>query len=151
MPITITNTLDADDIYNKLLKTKAFVVPENDPDRLKHWPPLGSKELEVIGIGKNESVADVVLSNAGNISLQQIRSFSNTLTLTLNLMKTIIVIGWIAIAGGENERISLKAWTPQGRGLHLRMPALLKKSVALRGTRVSDAPTYRDGYQVYKT
>ncbi|KAL6432864.1 hypothetical protein ACFW04_006311 [Cataglyphis niger] len=122
LPITITNTLDADDIYNKLLKTKAFVVPENDPDRLKHWPPLGSKEIEVIGIGKNDSVADVVLSNAG----------------------------WIAIAGEENERISLKAWTPQGRGLHLRMPALLKKSVALRGTRVSDAPTYRDGYQVYR-
>lgn len=69
LPITITNTLDADGIYNELLKTKAFVVPESDPDRLKHWPPLGSKEIEVIGIGKNESVADVVLSNAGNLSL----------------------------------------------------------------------------------
>lgn len=122
LPITITNTADADSIYNELLKTEAFVVPGSDPDRLKHWPALGSKEMEVIGIGKNESIADVVLSSAG----------------------------WIAIAGGENERVSLKAWTPQGRGLHLRTPALLKKSVALRGTRVADAPTYRDGRQAYK-
>ncbi|KAM0733887.1 Nitric oxide-associated protein 1 [Formica fusca] len=123
LPITVTNTVDADSIYNELLETKAFVVPESDPDRLKHWPALGSKEMEVIGIGKNESVADVVLSSAG----------------------------WIAITGKENERVSLKAWTPQGRGLHLRTPALLKKSVALRGLRVSDAPTYKDGRRVYKT
>ncbi|XP_072758076.1 nitric oxide-associated protein 1 [Anoplolepis gracilipes] len=123
LPVTITNTADADCIYDKLLKTEAFVVPESDPDRLKHWPALGSKEMEVIGIGKNESVADVVLSSAG----------------------------WIAIAGVENKRLSLKAWTPQGRGLHLRTPALLRRSVALRGTRVSDAPTYRDGRQAYKT
>lgn len=68
----------------------------------------------------------------------------------LNLMKAIIVIGWIAIAGGENVRLSLKVWTPQGRGLHLRTPALLSKSVVLRGTRISDAPTYRDGRQAYK-
>lgn len=78
MPVTVTNTVDADSIYNELLETKAFVVPESDPDRLKHWPALGSKEMEVIGIGKNESVADVVLSSAGNLFLQQIRSFRNT-------------------------------------------------------------------------
>ncbi|KMQ89266.1 nitric oxide-associated protein 1-like protein [Lasius niger] len=70
LPITITNTADADSVYNELLKTEAFVVPESNPDRLKHWPALGSKEMEVIGIGKNESAADVVLSSAGNLSLQ---------------------------------------------------------------------------------
>lgn len=47
-----------------------FVVPENSPDRLKHWPALGSKEMEVTGIGKNESIADIVLSSAGKFSLQ---------------------------------------------------------------------------------
>ncbi|GAB1859695.1 hypothetical protein CAJAP_00774 [Camponotus japonicus] len=122
LPITVTNTADADSIYDELLKTEAFVVPESNPERLKHWPALGSKEMEIIGIGRNESAADVVLSSAG----------------------------WIAIAGGENVRLSLKAWTPQGRGLHLRTPALLSKSVVLRGTRISDAPTYRDGRQAYK-
>lgn len=62
----MTLTADADDIYNTLLNTEAFVVPENNPDRLKHWPALGSKEMEVIGIGRNISAADVVLSSAGN-------------------------------------------------------------------------------------
>jgi hypothetical protein len=41
-------------------------VPDNNPDRLKHWPAMKSKEMEVTCIGKNVSVADVVLSNAGN-------------------------------------------------------------------------------------
>lgn len=67
LPITLTHTMDADYVYSELLKTKAFVVPENDPIRLKHWPTLKSKDMEVTGIGLRESVADVVLSSAGNL------------------------------------------------------------------------------------
>lgn len=69
MPITLIRTEDADNVYNELLKTEAFVVPENSPDRLKYWPALESKEMEVIGIRQNESIADVVLSSAGNYFL----------------------------------------------------------------------------------
>lgn len=61
-----------------------------------------------------------------------------------------IVTGWIAIAAEEEKRVLLRAWSPQGRGLHLRIPALLKKSVALRGDRISDAPTYKSGRQAYR-
>ncbi|XP_011647614.1 nitric oxide-associated protein 1 isoform X1 [Pogonomyrmex barbatus] len=122
LPVTLTRTEDADGVYNELLKTEAFVVPENNLDRLKHWPALGSKQIEITGVGRNESIADVVLSSAG----------------------------WIAIAAKEAKHVVLRAWSPQGRGLHLRMPALLKKSVALRGNRVSDTPTYRSGVQAYK-
>lgn len=64
LPVTLTRTVDASEIY-ELLQTEAFVVPESDPNRLKHWPELTSKEMEVTAIGKNESVADVVLSSAG--------------------------------------------------------------------------------------
>lgn len=71
MPVTLTRTEDADDVYNELLETEVFVVPENNSERLKHWPALGSKEMEVTGAGKNESIADIVLSSAGNFSLQQ--------------------------------------------------------------------------------
>jgi len=67
LPVTITHTANADDVYAELLKTKAFVVPENNPERLKHWPALGSKEMEVTGVDKNCSAADVVLSSAGNL------------------------------------------------------------------------------------
>ncbi|KAL0126503.1 hypothetical protein PUN28_005099 [Cardiocondyla obscurior] len=121
LPITITRSEDADSVYNKLLKTEAFVVPENNPDRLKQWPALKSKDMEITGVGKNESVADVVLSSAG----------------------------WIAITAEEAECVLLKAWSPQGRGLHLRTPALLKKSVILRGSRILNTPTYKSGRQAY--
>ncbi|KYN34749.1 Uncharacterized protein C4orf14 like protein [Trachymyrmex septentrionalis] len=121
LPITVTYTEDADNVYNELLKTEAFVVPENNPDRLKHWPPLVSKEMEITGVGRNESISDIVLSSAG----------------------------WIAIAAEKAERVLLKAWNPQGRGLYLRTPALLRKSVTLRGNRISGTPTYKSGRQVY--
>ncbi|XP_014483268.1 PREDICTED: nitric oxide-associated protein 1 [Dinoponera quadriceps] len=121
LPVTLTRIVDADDVYNELLSTEAFVVPENNPDRLKHWPALGSKEMEVTGIGKNISVADVVLSSAG----------------------------WMAISTEKDYRVLLRAWSPQGRGLHLRTPALLMKSVGLRGDRIPSTPTYKVGRAAY--
>ncbi|XP_018049332.1 PREDICTED: nitric oxide-associated protein 1 isoform X1 [Atta colombica] len=122
LPITLTHTEDADNVYNELLKTEAFVVPENNPDRLKHWPSLVSKEMEITGVGRNKSISDIVLSSAG----------------------------WIAIAAEKAERVLLKAWNPQGRGLYLRTPALLRKSVTLHGNRISDTPTYKSGRQAYR-
>lgn len=65
LPVTVTRTEDANSVYNELLKTEAFVVPENSPDRLKHWPALESMKMKITGVGKNESTADVVLSSAG--------------------------------------------------------------------------------------
>jgi len=62
----------------------------------------------------------------------------------------MIITGWIAISGKEDKHILLKAWTPQGRGLYLRTPALLKKSVTLCGSRIPDTPTYKKGRQAYK-
>nr|XP_031827115.1 nitric oxide-associated protein 1 [Nomia melanderi] len=121
LPITICYTKDADEVYEELLTTKAFAVPINDPKRLEVWPKLEGKELKVTGIDRNESVADVILSS----------------------------IGWIAITPHENENVTLKAWTPQARGIHLRSPALLKKSVAFRGTKISGTPLYHLGRKLY--
>ncbi|CAK9832003.1 Nitric oxide-associated protein 1 [Anthophora retusa] len=121
LPITICYTAYADQVYEQLLDSEAFVVPANDSERLKVWPKLESKELEVVTGVKGESVADVVLSS----------------------------IGWIAVTPHVNESASLKAWTPQGRGIYLRRPALLSKSVYLHGVRVAGTPMYRFGKQVY--
>lgn len=63
--MTICEVENAEVVYNELLKTEAFIAPLNDPDRLKMWPKLKSENLETVGIGKSESVSDVVLSNAG--------------------------------------------------------------------------------------
>ncbi|XP_076231537.1 nitric oxide-associated protein 1 [Calliopsis andreniformis] len=121
LPITMCYTADADDIYNQLLQTEAFVVPINDPKRLEVWPRLESKEMQLTGIHRNQSVADVVLSS----------------------------IGWIAITPHENENVTIRAWTPQGRGIYLRTPALLSKSVFHRGYKIEGTPLYTLGRQVY--
>nr|XP_003700478.1 PREDICTED: nitric oxide-associated protein 1 [Megachile rotundata]XP_012154157.1 PREDICTED: nitric oxide-associated protein 1 [Megachile rotundata] len=120
LPITICYTDVADEVYDQLLETEAFVVPSNEPERLRVWPKLESKEYEVTGIYK-ESAADIVLSNAG----------------------------WIAITPAKNEKVVLRAWTPQGRGIHLRRPALLSKSVHFRGCRIPNTPLYTLGRQAY--
>ncbi|XP_053994280.1 nitric oxide-associated protein 1 isoform X1 [Hylaeus volcanicus] len=121
LPITICHTVDADQVYDQLLETEAFVVPTNDPERLKRWPKLKSKEVKITGINREESAADVVLSS----------------------------IGWIAITCNENENVTLTAWTPEGRGIHVRSPALLKKSVIHRGVRIHGTPMYSLGRKVY--
>ncbi|KAK2586553.1 hypothetical protein KPH14_011441 [Odynerus spinipes] len=121
LPITICHVIDADYLYKELLHTEAFIVPINDPERLKVWPSLQPKQMEVTGINETESAADVVLSNAG----------------------------WIAITPNENDRVKLQGWTPNARGIYLRTPALLRKSVTLRGARVLGTPAYKKGKQVY--
>lgn len=120
LPITICHTVDADEVYDQLLETEAFVVPANDPERLKSWPKLASKEFKVVGL-RNQSAADVVLSS----------------------------IGWIAVTPQEDDNVSVRAWTPEGRGIHLRCPALLRRSFRLSGTKVPGTPVYSEGRRVY--
>ncbi|KAH0550783.1 nitric oxide-associated protein 1 [Cotesia glomerata] len=121
LPITICHTVDASELYNKLLITEALAVPTNDPERLKLWPVFKPKEFTVQGIDKDESVADILLSSAG----------------------------WISITPDYGQEVTLKAWTPEGRGINLRKPALLAKSITLRGPRIKMNSAYRCGRQVY--
>lgn len=103
-----------------MLETEAFVVPTNDQNRLKIWPKFKSKDIKITGV-KNESAGDIVLSS----------------------------IGWIAITPFENNSVSLRAWTPEGRGIYLRCPALLSKSVHLCGSRIQGTPLYSLGRKVF--
>ncbi|KAI4502156.1 hypothetical protein M0802_002838 [Mischocyttarus mexicanus] len=142
LPITMCRFIDADDLYKELLYTEAFSVPINDPERLQVWPSLQSQQFEVTGIDKMESAADVVLSNAVN---EDITNYSRK---SYKILK-FISIGWIAVTPKENEIVKLQGWTPSGRGIYLRMPALLRKSVIYRGERVHGTPAYKSGRQVY--
>lgn len=69
LPVTITSTSEADEVYQKWLGTGFTSVPRGPPERLKVWPGL-EKALEATfaGIDKNESCADVTLSSVGKIS-----------------------------------------------------------------------------------
>ncbi|XP_048266932.1 nitric oxide-associated protein 1 isoform X1 [Bombus terrestris] len=69
LPITICCTADADEVYDRLLGTSAFLVPIDDSERLKVWPKLKPKEIrEITGVDGEESVADVVLSSIGRLN-----------------------------------------------------------------------------------
>jgi hypothetical protein len=55
------------------------------------------------------------------------------------------VLGWIAVTFGEGETCRFQAWTPGGRGVYLRSPALLPFAVAMCGPKVRHSPAYRKG------
>ncbi|XP_043280140.1 nitric oxide-associated protein 1 [Venturia canescens] len=121
LPVTICETDNADQLYKKLLETEILVVPTNDPERLKLFPPLESKTFKVEGTEMRKSAADVVLSSAG----------------------------WIALKIDGPDPVNIRAWTPQGRGIHLRTPSMLSRSVNLKGYRIPNSQVYTRGKRVY--
>nr|CAD7426674.1 unnamed protein product [Timema monikensis] len=103
LPITVCRITDADYLYSELLGSELLAVPSGGSARLQGWPGLTSvpHPLQVKGLSWTESCADIVLSSAG----------------------------WIAITSGPNVTCQLRAWTPDGRGVYLRQPALLRYAV----------------------
>lgn len=115
LPITITNSKHADEVYNELLGTQYLLVPSGPKERLRLWPGLQSAlEVSLVGIDSEESCADITLSSTG----------------------------WISVTPKENEIVNLQIWTPEGRGVQVRSPSLLSKAVALRGKKNGRTPAY---------
>ena len=69
--------------------------------------PLFSQKLVVNGEGWRHSAADVVLSSAG----------------------------WVSVTLGKDQKAELLAYTPGGRGIFVRRPALFPAAVNERGKR----------------
>ncbi|KAL0269543.1 UNVERIFIED_CONTAM: hypothetical protein PYX00_007243 [Menopon gallinae] len=115
LPITIVQTVDADLMYQKLLGTKLFAVPHGSRERLKEWPGLRGKEVKVIGMSRTVATADIVLSSAG----------------------------WVSIAASLFKSCTLQAWTPEGRGIFLRQPALITRTTRFRKQRIDDTPAFK--------
>ncbi|XP_039285095.1 nitric oxide-associated protein 1 [Nilaparvata lugens] len=115
LPVTICKTEHADAIYNDYLGTAMLAVPCGGPDRLAVWPRLQpADEIVLKGVSERECCADIVLSNAG----------------------------WISMAQPEGKICKFRAWTPDRRGIHVRTVPLLRYAIEIRGTRVSRAPVY---------
>lgn len=116
LPLTITKTVDAASTYSRYLGSSLLGVPSEGEERLKCWPPLQPVNLRTHCHNKLESCADVVLSSAG----------------------------WVSLTGfTEQQVIELRAWTPGGRGIHLRDPPLLPLAVNLRGRRIGKSLAHR--------
>lgn len=50
----------------------------------------------------------------------------------------------MAVTGEEGTKYNLKAYTPYGRGIHVRTPPLLPRAVMLRGSRLSSSQGFRN-------
>jgi len=69
LPITICDTVNADEVYDKLLGTHLFAVPCGSQERLSKWPGLGcyKEPIQLTGVNEKTSCADIVLSSAGRL------------------------------------------------------------------------------------
>ncbi|CAL8124782.1 unnamed protein product [Orchesella dallaii] len=114
LPVTMTFTNDADEVYKKGIGTNVFGVPAGDSERLKQFPEFESKEVTLEGKGHSYSCGDVVLSS----------------------------IGWIAVTAGQRNLVKLVVHTPGGKGIFVRTPALLPKSVNWKGKRIRGTYAY---------
>lgn len=114
LPIHVTYTQEASRFYNMFLGSELLGVPIGSQERLRHFPPLVPKEIDLKGITWTESCADIVLSSAG----------------------------WVSVTMGEAEECVLKAYTPAGKGIFVRQPSLLPFAVRMRGRRIVGTPCY---------
>jgi len=55
------------------------------------------------------------------------------------------VLGWVAVTFGEGKTCRFQAWTPDGRGVYHRCPALLPFAVTLCGPKVRQRPAHKKG------
>lgn len=119
LPITVTKTEDADEIYAKFIGTELFAAPTGGEERLKNWPGLQKYQnvLEFIGEGPKKCSGDIVLSS----------------------------IGWVSVTAKRGSKCRVSAWTPEGRGVHARRPSVLPFAINLKGKRLRDSPAYRVG------
>ena len=84
-----------------------FVSLQNLCSDGNNLDPLLSQKLVVCGDGWSRSAADIVLSSAG----------------------------WVSVTLGKNQEAELVAYTPGGRGVFVRIPALFPEAVNERGRR----------------
>lgn len=119
LPITVTKTKDADEIYNRFVGSELFAAPTGGEERMKNWPGLqpGADLLEFEGEGPKCCSGDIVLSS----------------------------VAWIGVTAKDGTLCKVRAWTPGRRGIYSRKPSLLPYSVNLKGKRLQDTPAYMIG------
>lgn len=118
LPITVTKTADAEEVYDKFIGTELFAAPLGGQERLKNWPGLQKGDaFEFTGEGPKVCCGDIVLSS----------------------------VAWVAVTAKKGSVCKAVAWTPEGRGIHRRYPSVLPFAINLKGKRLRDTPAYMVG------
>lgn len=111
LPVLIVDTEQAERMYAKFLGTAVLAVPQADDaddPRLRRWPTLVGRRVCVDGCGRRRAGGDVVLSSAG----------------------------WVGVHAEHGVEMQFQVWTPEGRGIAKRVPALVPMGLQLSGARV---------------
>ncbi|KAM4663715.1 nitric oxide-associated protein 1 [Discoglossus pictus] len=114
VPVHITATEKADDIYQKHAGKTLLGVPIGGEPRMKEFPPLVSQDITLEGAGPFDAVADIMLSTAG----------------------------WVAVTAHSGQKLFLRCYTPEGTRLMIRKPPLLPRIVNIKGERIRKSPAY---------
>ncbi|NWS46060.1 NOA1 protein, partial [Probosciger aterrimus] len=115
LPVHVTSLSNADAVYKKHAGHELLRVPMGGEERMKEFPPLVPQDITLKGIGTTEAVADIKLSSAG----------------------------WVAVTAHQEEKLLLRAYTPQGTTLVVREPPLLPYISTVRGSRIPGSAAYR--------
>ncbi|XP_074679168.1 nitric oxide-associated protein 1 [Strix aluco] len=115
LPVHISTLNNADAIYEKHAGQELLKVPMGGEERMKEFPPLVPQDITLKGIGTTEAVADIKLSSAG----------------------------WVAVTAHAEEKLLLRAYTPEGTALVVREPPLLPYISTIRGSRIAGTAAYR--------
>lgn len=122
LPVTMVLTENSDEFYRDNLGLEILGAPYGSAERLENWPGLECKSelIEVNGNGKILS-CDILLSS----------------------------VGWVGIIAPEGCICTFKAWTPYGRGIHVRTPALVPHAKRLIGRRIRNSMAYQMAKPVF--
>uniref|UniRef100_A0A8C3T3C1 Nitric oxide associated 1 n=1 Tax=Chelydra serpentina TaxID=8475 RepID=A0A8C3T3C1_CHESE len=115
LPVYVTTLEKADSIYQKHAGKTLLKVPMGGEERMKEFPPLIPQDITLEGIGTLEAVADIKLSSAG----------------------------WVAITAHLEDKLQLRAYTPEGTTPMIRKPPLLPHIVDIKGNRIRGSASYR--------
>uniref|UniRef100_A0A8C8VJF5 Nitric oxide associated 1 n=1 Tax=Pelusios castaneus TaxID=367368 RepID=A0A8C8VJF5_9SAUR len=115
LPVRVTTLVEADSLYQQHADRSILKVPMVGEKRIKEFPPLIPQEITLKGIGTLEAVADIKLSSAG----------------------------WVAVTAHLEDKLHLRAYTPEGTTLMIRQPPLLPHIVNIKGSRIGGSASYR--------
>lgn len=114
VPLHVKDYNEADEFYRQAFGTNVLGIPLGDNERLAKIPSLIGKEFHITGTEVYKAAADIQLSS----------------------------LGWVSVAAASGQEVTLRAYTPGGRGLHQRTPALLADYSKFKGKRKGKTPFF---------
>ncbi|CAF1108126.1 unnamed protein product [Adineta ricciae] len=134
LPINVIETKDVKEFYEKALENNQLGIPQNRINgRLQDPPQLRGPTIEILGIGEEDAAGDIVLSSAGKYSF---------INIATRPSETMEYLGWASVQCSRDQYVIFDVMTPDGLGIHLRQPAILKNLFHLRGSHIEQTPFF---------